>query len=408
MAVRVERSLHRYIEENKEFLIQVQMSSDLEAATDALRLAAEDVAALDGGWESAFGLSPGDANGPTGVGVQVAPHGPVLGVDRGHTPDELLATIPSLIVRRLQEAGVTKAVLARPKQSETLVHVRTMPHAVVLHVFAAPLIPWYDQTSANDAKPPDPLLNEACSWLTAGVGADHELWALVAPLIEVSVPAAQATAFLGEHGGLLVAGRPPSPVPSERAKAERWDEEQRRLDSIERIGGRIRCATTGNRSLTLAFGGPEASEHDLIDAVHQLREVARRLGPHTVYAFVNCEPTFEVVAASSLHYLWSQRGYARGAGSYRSSRPTYPRTIIDDLVRRTAGARVVELGAGTGILTAELVIRGSDVVAVEPVEAMRQALIQDVGEANVREGTAEAIPVRTDFAGAVIAAQSFL
>jgi len=49
--------LHCYIEETKEFLIQVQMSSDLEAAKDALRLAAEGVVALDGGWESAFGMT---------------------------------------------------------------------------------------------------------------------------------------------------------------------------------------------------------------------------------------------------------------------------------------------------------------------------------------------------------------
>lgn len=103
----------------------------------------------------------------------------------------------------------------------------------------------------------------------------------------------------------------------------------------------------------------------------------------------------------------ARRGYARGSESYRSARPSYHPTIIDELVRRTAGAPVVELGAGTGILTAELIARGLDVLAVEPVEAMRRALIQDVGEANVRDGTAEDIPVASDAAGAVIAAQAF-
>ncbi len=103
----------------------------------------------------------------------------------------------------------------------------------------------------------------------------------------------------------------------------------------------------------------------------------------------------------------ASRGYERGSESYRSARPSYHPTIIDELVRRTAGDPVVELGAGTGILTAELIAQGVDVMAVEPVEAMRQALIQVVGEANARDGTAEDIPVASDAAGAVIAAQSF-
>jgi SAM-dependent methyltransferase len=103
----------------------------------------------------------------------------------------------------------------------------------------------------------------------------------------------------------------------------------------------------------------------------------------------------------------ARRGYARGAGAYRAARPSYHPTIVDELVHRTAGIPVVELGAGTGILTAQLIARGLDVVAVEPVEAMRQALIQDIGEAKVRDGAAEDIPLATAAAGAVIAAQAF-
>lgn len=103
----------------------------------------------------------------------------------------------------------------------------------------------------------------------------------------------------------------------------------------------------------------------------------------------------------------ASRWYARGSESYRSARPSYHPTIIDELVRRSASAPVVELGAGTGTLTAELIARALEVIAVEPVEAMRDALIQAVGDANVRDGTAEHIPVGSDAAGAVIAAQSF-
>lgn len=101
------------------------------------------------------------------------------------------------------------------------------------------------------------------------------------------------------------------------------------------------------------------------------------------------------------------RGYERGAGSYRSARPSYHPAIVDQIVHRVTGAPVIELGAGTGILTIELLAGGVEVVAVEPVAAMRRVLSQDVGEARVCAGTAEAIPVRDDLAGAVVAAQSF-
>lgn len=118
------------------------------------------------------------------------------------------------------------------------------------------------------------------------------------------------------------------------------------------------------------------------------------------------EPTFLVVGRSMVKDAAS-RGYARGSETYRSARPSYHPTIIDDVVRRSASAPVVELGAGTGILTTELIARGLKVLGVEPVAAMREALIQAVGDANVRHGTAEHIPVASDAAGAVIAAQSF-
>lgn len=103
----------------------------------------------------------------------------------------------------------------------------------------------------------------------------------------------------------------------------------------------------------------------------------------------------------------ARKGYSRGADAYRSARPSYHPEIVDDIVHRCAGRPVVELGAGTGILTAALVARGLDVVAIEPVEAMREALIEDVGGVDARDGTAESIPMADNSAGAVVAAQSF-
>lgn len=118
-------------------------------------------------------------------------------------------------------------------------------------------------------------------------------------------------------------------------------------------------------------------------------------------------PLLVLVIGNDMVKDTASRGYERGSESYRSARPAYHPTIIDVVVRRTTGAPVVELGAGTGILTAELLAKGSDVLAVEPVEAMRRVLIKAVGEGRVCDGTAEHVPVEANTAGAVIAAQAF-
>jgi SAM-dependent methyltransferase len=70
------------------------------------------------------------------------------------------------------------------------------------------------------------------------------------------------------------------------------------------------------------------------------------------------------------------------------------------------GDTVVDLAAGTGKLTRLLVDRGLRVIAVEPVAEMRAVLAQGV-DAEVLDGTAEAIPVDDGVARAVTVAQAF-
>src|SRR6185436_11048840 len=52
--------------------------------------------------------------------------------------------------------------------------------------------------------------------------------------------------------------------------------------------------------------------------------------------------------------------------------------------------RVLDLGAGTGKLTRELLALGLDVVAVEPLDGMRERI---PSEARVLAGSAEEIPI---------------
>ncbi|MGI8975928.1 MAG: class I SAM-dependent methyltransferase [Thermomicrobiales bacterium] len=71
------------------------------------------------------------------------------------------------------------------------------------------------------------------------------------------------------------------------------------------------------------------------------------------------------------------------AERYHRVRPRYPDEIWDTLVEAIglrAGARVLEIGAGTGIATAELARRGVHVTALEPGAAMAAMIQRELGD----------------------------
>jgi protein-L-isoaspartate O-methyltransferase len=70
-------------------------------------------------------------------------------------------------------------------------------------------------------------------------------------------------------------------------------------------------------------------------------------------------------------------GFSAGAAAYERGRPSYPDdaiALLVDELRLAPGRRVLDLAAGTGKMTALLAAAGADVVAVEPVAAMRKRL----------------------------------
>ncbi len=71
------------------------------------------------------------------------------------------------------------------------------------------------------------------------------------------------------------------------------------------------------------------------------------------------------------------------------------------------GARVLDVGAGTGKLTRGLVALGFEVVAVEPGAPMLEQLRAAVPEAEAVEGPAESIPLRDESVDAGFAGQAF-
>lgn len=78
-----------------------------------------------------------------------------------------------------------------------------------------------------------------------------------------------------------------------------------------------------------------------------------------------------------------------------------------DLVPVPAEATVLDLGAGTGKLTRVLAARYASVVAVEPLDELREILAARVPEAEALDGAAERIPLGDGEVDAVFAGQSF-
>jgi SAM-dependent methyltransferase len=94
------------------------------------------------------------------------------------------------------------------------------------------------------------------------------------------------------------------------------------------------------------------------------------------------------------------------APEYERGRPEYPAAVVGCL-GLAPGARVLDLGAGTGKLTRLLDAAGLETVAVDPSRAMLAELAARVPRATTLVGTAEAIPLPGASVDAVTAGQAF-
>jgi SAM-dependent methyltransferase len=104
------------------------------------------------------------------------------------------------------------------------------------------------------------------------------------------------------------------------------------------------------------------------------------------------------------------RSFETVAADYERHRPEYPEAALRWAAGRLGlepGARVLDVGAGTGKLSRGLVSLGFDVVAVEPGGAMLEQLRQAVPEAAALEGTAESLPLSAASVGAAFAGQAY-
>ncbi|MGW4772572.1 methyltransferase domain-containing protein [Nocardia sp. NPDC004278] len=110
--------------------------------------------------------------------------------------------------------------------------------------------------------------------------------------------------------------------------------------------------------------------------------------------------------------LWACQANSFGAeaAAYNEHRPDYPAAAIRWALQSVNGVpepEVLDLGAGTGKLTGNLLTAGAQVIAVEPDEAMRAEFGRRHPEVPALAGSAEAIPLPDNSFYAVLVGQAF-
>jgi SAM-dependent methyltransferase len=124
---------------------------------------------------------------------------------------------------------------------------------------------------------------------------------------------------------------------------------------------------------------------------------ARRFAPDE-----NCDPQADITLAWELLYRLEPELYERMASAER----LHP-GIVGWLPR--SATRIVEVGAGSGRLTLELIDRGQEVVAIEPAAGLRHILERKLAttdhgyRARVTPGFFDDLPVASGFADLVVA-----
>jgi SAM-dependent methyltransferase len=95
--------------------------------------------------------------------------------------------------------------------------------------------------------------------------------------------------------------------------------------------------------------------------------------------------------------------FGAAASAYAEHRPDYAQAAVRWALERAPGSRVLDVGAGTGKLTATLVSLGAEVIAVEPDPAMLAELRRTLPTVRALPGSAEAVPLPDASVDAVLA-----
>ncbi|WP_233488978.1 class I SAM-dependent methyltransferase [Blastococcus sp. TF02-09] len=101
------------------------------------------------------------------------------------------------------------------------------------------------------------------------------------------------------------------------------------------------------------------------------------------------------------------RSFGSVAAGYAAQRPSYPADAVSHLLGRGGRPReVLDVGAGTGLLTDVVVAAGHRVVAVDPAPEMLAQLTARLPGVPTVAGTAEAVPLTDAAVDAIVAGQA--
>ncbi|MER7768015.1 class I SAM-dependent methyltransferase [Kitasatospora sp. NPDC096140] len=110
-------------------------------------------------------------------------------------------------------------------------------------------------------------------------------------------------------------------------------------------------------------------------------------------------------------YREAARSFGAVAAEYDRARPGYPAELFDALERLWGrglkGARVLDVGAGTGIATRLLAARGAEVVAVEPSSGMAAQFLASSPTLPLVRGGGDDLPFHDGSADLITYAQAF-
>ena len=274
VTIKVTRGLRRLIREfPDQIYLQVRQADDPEAAAVGLRNSLAELERLGQhhlSWD-------GQALTPNNVGgVGVVPDGPFTSLDAKSVPAEELARIPDIVTRHLHEAGVTKAVLSEPTISGALDELEHTPRAVVLRVYMA-LRP---DSMFLPEEPPRWWVERAASWLVESSGAEvlHARAGVPQfPLLAADLDGFVA-AFPQRTEGVVVGGD---------------------------LAGRAWGVHFSIANMALAFGGPAASDDELLAVAETFIDMARRVAPEAVHAFVDFQDRFGVFSVQAHRTPWA-------------------------------------------------------------------------------------------------------
>ncbi|RAO60155.1 class I SAM-dependent methyltransferase [Micromonospora saelicesensis] len=99
--------------------------------------------------------------------------------------------------------------------------------------------------------------------------------------------------------------------------------------------------------------------------------------------------------------------FGAAASDYDRFRPRYPEAAVRWALDGLSEARVVDLAAGTGILTRAVLALGHEVVPVEPDPGMRAQLAASTPGTTALAGSAEAVPLPDSAVDAVLVGTAY-